>query len=148
VSKIKGLGDYLEQSFSHQAPGSRRPLPPSTQEGVLPGQHPVGVPEDVPFKWVKEVTFDTWEAYAFLVTAVAAIRLDAPQFLRRGRRAVLLINSDVANAVWIGHSGSVAINNGCFLASGGGAISLPLSEKAQIWAIGAGPAIVSIVQFA
>jgi len=144
----RGLNDYGESGFFGKvAPGSLRQLQPATAEQAVAGQLPVGIPAEVAFRWVKEVSFDSWEAYAFAV-GVLPIRLDDPRILRRDRRAVLVINSHVANGLWIGHSAGVAVNNGAFIGPNGGAISLPLSEKAQIWAVStAAGTVASIVQF-
>jgi len=144
----RGMADYMEPLFHKVAPGGLRKLPPSTAEVALPGQIPVGAPADVPFRWVKEVVFDTWEAYGIVVGA-APLRLDAANILRRDRRAVMIVNSHVANGLWIGHSASVTTASGLFIPAGGGAVSLPLSEKAQIWAVAtAGGTIACLIQFA
>jgi len=134
----RGLGDAGENFFQQFAPGSLRPLQPSTGEaGIVP-----------PPTAVREVPFDTWEAYAFVVGLVP-LRLDTAAILRRDRRAVMVVNSHVANGLWLGHSAGVAVNNGVFVPPNGGAISLPLSERAQVWAVSSGAGTVaSLAQFA
>lgn len=130
-----GLRDYSEPFFLNQAPGSQR----------VPG--PEMTPPAMPYQSVREIPFDAWEAYAFVV-GVNPVWLDTANILRHGRRSVLVINSHVANGLWLGHSSSVAVNNGAFVPAGGGAIALPLSERAQVWAIStAAGTVVSLCQF-
>lgn len=141
----RGVGDYGERLFHQVAPGSNRTAPPGM--AVTPGQLPVGQSDALPFQLVKEVPFDDWLAYAYVIGA-AAVRLDVPANLLRGRRAVKIVNTHVANAVWLGHSPSVAVNNGDYVPPGGGAVAIPLSDKAPIYAIASGPAtIVSLSQY-
>lgn len=132
----RGLRDYSEPFFLNQAPGSLRASPP----GMSP-------PEAMPYQSVREIPFDAWEAYAFVV-GVNPVWLDTANILRPGRRSVLVINAHVANGLWLGHSSSVAVNNGAFVPAGGGAIALPLSERAQVWAVAtAAGTVVSLCQF-
>ena len=124
-----------------QAPGSIRP-----PQAFATEMSPIAAAP--PYQAVREIPFDSWEAYAFVV-GVTPLWLDTAAILRRGRRSVLVINSHVANALWLGHSSSVAINGGVFVAAGGGAIALPISERAQVWAVSnAAGTVVSLAQFA
>jgi hypothetical protein len=94
---------------------------------------------------VRERPFRFWQAYAYVVTAAGPIHMDLP--ILRNRRAVVLVNSDPANAVWYGPTASVRVNNGGFLTFGGAPVSLPLDENCQVWAIAAaGAPVISAIQ--
>jgi hypothetical protein len=159
------MGDYMEPSYRAIMPGSVRNRPPGPVETgpALPSQAMPGIGVDqalvttivaavmeIITKYgglpTKEVRFDTFTAHA-IVVGVNSILLDEP--VRRERRAVTIINTHAANALWFGPAQSVAVNNGGFLASNGGNISLPINENNRVYGVSnAAGTVVSVVQYA
>lgn len=132
-----GLGDYTEPRYTRNLRGANVPMPPGlASSGAQPWQS------------VREYPFDQWYSRGIGVTNVA-VRLDNVPQIIAGRRAIIVENTDIANGIWLGSDPSVRVGDGWFLRTNGGAISLPLSEKAQVWAIAGvvGPVVVSVAQF-
>jgi len=169
-----GMGDYVEPFARHIEPGGRRPMPPKPIEAYVP---PIpgtpGMPGDgvvainpamletlieaqlraLAIIKEREGAIPTIEERMHTATAEAftvgttAVQLDA--ITRRERRAVMLTNTSLVNTVWYGFSATVGINNGGYLAPGGGTASLPIDENVQVWTIAtAAGTVVSILQFA
>jgi len=139
----------MEQGYGSGLPGAYRPPPPGMREaGLAPDGAPTTLaprPGSEVAKLVREESFHAAEFVAYIVTT-APLRIDLP--LRRGRRAVTIKNSAIANTIWIGSNTSVAANNGWPLAAGE-SVSFPIDENVPVYAVSpAGPEVVALIQFA
>jgi hypothetical protein len=103
----------------------------------------------------REEAFPSWRVDQINLVAATATWLDernpqvgAGRFLQ-GRRAIIIVNHDAANAIRIRHADAAVGAQGGQIAAGG-SISLPLASAAKIWgqAVAAGGSTISFYQFA
>ena len=148
---LGGFGDLIEPFASTVLPGSLRKKPKlrPIEKGSMAAAFAEAlrsVIEEFGGLPVRQVECKTWEAFAYVI-GVNPVRIDLP--IRRDRRSLTVINTHVANQLWIGPTQAVAVNSGAFLAPNGGNISIPLNEDSHVFAVSNGAGTISsIVQYA
>jgi len=103
---------------------------------------------------IVEYPFQGWRVDRLALVNTAVTWLDefqpvlgGQQRYLKGRRAIIIVNHDLTNAVYIRHADSAVAAQGGFLAAGG-SITLPLGEKCTVFATAiAATSTVSFYQF-
>lgn len=125
---------------------------PSAQpfaEGVLPKIGDEPGQGQMPWQRTREDSYDFWRVDSVTLVNTNSIWLDdlGAGRLLYGRRSIIIVNQDLANAVWISHTQQQAAGGGYIAA--GGSITLPFSDRAKLFGRSvAASSVISFYQFA